>query len=145
MPSLREMMAKKAAAQNGAAAQPEPKPKPAGTVIRADDEPPGKVRPEGPIKEMIEEPPATTGRQLDQTTNDGEQVPMDWPSDNCSLDEKLWWQARHCLDRKLVIWIEPTAEGAERAWLAVKHPSGGPLILITALPLASNPGAGMPF
>lgn len=135
--SLKELMQAKKA---GGAKAP-----PAKVGITFTDDEPGNVRPEGPMKELIEEPPATTGRQLDQTTNDGAQVPMDWPSKTSSLDEKLWWQARHCLDRKLVVWIEPTAEGAERAWLAVKHPSGGPLILIMALPLASNPGAGMPF
>lgn len=141
MPSLRDMITAKSKVAGG-------KPPVTKGLRLSDAEPvkaPGKVRAAGPINDLLTEPSPATGRQLDQTTADGQQVPMDWPCETSSLEEKLWWQARHCLDRHLGVWIEQTAEGAERAWLAVEPPSGGPLILIMPLQLLSNRGPGDPF
>lgn len=136
MPSLRDIMASKAAGASAPAA------KAAGLKL-SDTTPPGKADP-APSPLMTAPGEALLGRRLDQTSDQADHLPMDWPSETSSLDEKLWWQARHLRDRDLVIWIEPESEGARRAWIAAQS-RRGPLILITPLPLSSNPGPGDPF
>lgn len=131
MPSLREMMAAKAGG-----AKPAPPAKPGGLKVRD----PGALMPGEPLAPT--KPAAEEGRQLDQVK--GEAIPMDYPSDSASPDEKLWWQARHALEENLVIWIEPNSD---HAWLAVAPPNKqvAPLVLLSRLPLANNPLDGAPF
>lgn len=134
MPSLRELMlAKKAGAAKSAAPAPA---KPAGLKISDPTAPePGEVLAPPPKKRA-------EGRQLDQTQGEG--IPMDYPCESASPEEKLWWQARHSLSSDLVIWIEPESD---HAWLAVTPPDrkNAPLVLLHRLPLASNPRAGDPY
>lgn len=126
MPSLRELMAQKATA------------KPTGLKLSDPSAPgPGESQPCPPQAEE-------QGRQLQSHQSNGDDIPMDYPSGNASPEEKLWWQARHSLDRELVIWFEP---GSCHAWLAVQPPDRitAPLVLLKRLPLANNPRPGDPF
>lgn len=133
MPSLRELMANKSAAGDQPAAA-----KAAGLKLSDSSSPePGESQPCTPKSEV-------QGRQLQRITSDGDDIPQDYPSENASPDEKLWWQARHSLDLDLVIWLEP---GCDYAWLAVAPPDRivAPLVLLQRLPLANNPEPGNPF
>jgi hypothetical protein len=125
MPSLRELMAAKA------------KPSPGLKLTDPSSPEPGELQ---PLPSKTE----GQGRQLQSSCPQGEDIPMDYPSENASPEEKLWWQARHALDMDLVIWIEPESD---HAWLAVEPPSRlvAPLILLKRLPLANNPRPGDPF
>lgn len=128
MPSLRELMAKKAAASAA----------PSGLKLCDPSAPePGESQPLAPKTEE-------QGRQLQSSRTSGDDIPQDYPSETASPDEKLWWQARHALDRDLVIWIEPESQ---HAWLAVAPPNHrvAPLILLKRLPLANHPRPGDPF
>ena len=125
MPSLRELMAAK---------------KPASSGLKLTDPSapePGESQPCPPL--LVEQ-----GRQLQSAKADGDDIPMDYPSENASPEEKLWWQARHAMVQDLVIWLEP---GTDHAWLAVEPPSivTAPLVLLYRLPLANNPATGNPF
>ena len=126
MPSLRELMAQKAAS------------KPAGLKLSDPSAPqPGESQ---PLPQKAE----GQGRQLQSAQAAGDDIPMDYPSENASPEEKLWWQARHAMVQDLVIWLEP---GTDHAWLAVEPPSKqvAPLILLHRLPLANNPRPDDPF
>jgi len=82
MPSLRELMAAK-------------KPPASGLKLSDPSAPmPGESQPCPPI---VEE----QGRQLQSAEAKGDGVPMEYPSENASPDEKLWWQARHSLNHDL--------------------------------------------
>jgi hypothetical protein len=135
MPSLRELMAQKAAAgQQPAAATP----KCSGLKLSDPSATePGELQP-------LSKQTVGQGRPLQSTKAHGDAIPLDYPSENASPDEKLWWQARHSLDLDLAIWIEPESN---HAWLAVAPPSKqvAPLILLQRLPLANNPRPGDPF
>lgn len=134
MPSLREIMAKKAGAASKAAPA-----KPSGGMKLFDPAAPQPGEQSAPPPKAEEQ-----GRQLDQTKATGEEIPMDFPSANGSDTEKLWWQARHALDHELVIWVDPASD---HGWLAVKgpKPTEAPLILLQRLPLANNPKDDEPF
>lgn len=133
MPSLRELMANK----SDAGVQPAVA-KATGLKLSDPSAPePGEPLPCPPMAEA-------QGRQLQSASADGDAIPLDYPCENASPDEKLWWQARHSLDLDLVIWIEPESD---HAWLAVAPPRKqvAPLILLQRLPLANNPRPGDPF
>lgn len=83
-----------------------------------------------------------SGRQLDKAQADGPHVPVDFPCESASDKEKAWWQARHCMETQLAVWIEP--EG-EHAWLCVKPLASAPPILLTRLPLTCRQAATEPF
>lgn len=126
MPSLRELMAQKAAAT------------PSGLKLSDPSAPgPGESHPLPPQAEE-------QGRQLQSHQALGDDIPMDYPSESASLEEKLWWQARYAIEQDLVIWIEPNSN---YAWLAVKPPTRitAPLVLLKRLPLGNNPRPGDPF
>ena len=126
MPSLRELMAQKAAS------------KPAGLKLS------DPSAPQSGESQPLPQKAEGQGRQLQSAQAAGDDIPMDYPSENASPDEKLWWQARYALDRDLVIWIEPESD---HAWLAVEPPNRitAPLVLLKRLPLANNPPPGDPF
>jgi hypothetical protein len=129
MPSLRDMITAKSKVAGG-------KP-PVTKGLRLSD----AGEPEGNVSAAREVLSPLTDRQMDSTAWDGQEVPMDYPSESSSHSEKLFWQARHCTDRHLVVWVQDE----DWAWLAVNHASGGPLILISRFPRSSNPGVTMPF
>jgi hypothetical protein len=129
MPSLRELMAHKDCSG-----------KPTTTGLKLSDPSAPEPGESQPLPPQAEE----QGRELQRTTVNGEDIPIVYPSENASPDEKLWWQARHSLQQDLVIWLEP---GSDYAWLAVEPPNRitAPLVLLQRLPLANNPEPGNPF
>ena len=130
-------MAQKANHKGSAGPSPD-RTRPAGLKLSDPSAPePGESQPLPPNTEE-------QGRQLQSSKSDGDGIPQDYPSENASPDEKLWWQARHSLDLDLVIWLEP---GSDYAWLAVEPPNRitAPLVLLQRLPLANNPEPGNPF
>lgn len=133
MPSLRELMAVKNGSRSASASV-------TSTGLKLSDPSAPGPGESHPLPPQAEE----QGRQLQSHQSNGDGIPMDYPSENASPEEKLWWQARHAMAQDLVIWLEP---GSDHAWLAVEPPSKvtAPLVLLYRLPLTNNPAPGDPF
>jgi hypothetical protein len=125
MPTLAEIMATKA--------------KSSAPVIRASDE---KARIAETIKLTLDglapkiQPPTPEPRELG-AMEEGERIPMDYPSPEAGEDEVKWFNSLHSFAADMGVVIDPSNE---HAWIAVKtnkHDSH-PLLLLK-LPLLNRP------
>lgn len=137
MPSLREMMAAKA----GTATKAEPaKPADAGIKI-AGNVPDSQGKFEG-----ANLPEARDPRQLTQTDEKNNEIPMVFPSENWSEEEKAWWQACFAVETDMGIVID-----GDHAWIALKRYKDtaknlpGGVLLLHKLPLLNRHLLGQPF
>lgn len=135
MASLRDRLAAKKA-EAGSNPAPAPAPEQKQSSLRFFK--PGQTEPrKDPVKLPERPSKEAEDRQLDQTTWDGEHIPMEFPSENASEAERLWNEARGGLESQLTIFVEPPP--SDHAWIALKPPHGGRLILLHRLPLAAQP------
>lgn len=115
MPSLKELLKAKPAAQQA--------------------EPGLKIRKEEPAA------PAPEPRQLGLSK--GEEVPFEFPSEKDSEGAREWLAVRQAYETTLGIWIEPGGEHAWLAAESSTEP--GKLVLIHRLPLKNKTNPGQPF
>ena len=88
------------------------------------------------------QPPTPEPRELG-AMEEGERIPMDYPSPEASEDELKWFNSLHSFASDMGIVIDPNGE---QAWIAVKqnkHDSR-PLLLLK-LPLLNCPSSNQPF
>ena len=140
MPSLREMVAaKKVGAAKIVAPTDLPKKEPGIKIQGSVPDSAGKF-------EGANLPEARDPRQLTQISEKENEVPMVFPSENWSEEEKAWWQACHSVETDLGIVID-----GDHAWIALKrykdtakHLPGG-VLLLHKLPLFNRHLLGQPY
>jgi hypothetical protein len=128
MPSLKEMLAAKAATPTAA---------PKGIIARASEP---ALSPVKPLPTPVSQEP----RQLGNTER-GQDVPFEFPSEKSSEGAKAWLFARQQPETQLGIMIEP-GETSDHAWIVVQSPTDpGLLVFLYRLPLLTLKSAGNPY
>lgn len=132
MPSLKEMLAAKAAGTSAPAPAA-----PKGIIARASE--PAAV-PAKPLPTPVSQEP----RQLGQIER-GQDVPFEFPSEKSSEGAKTWLFARQQPETQLGIAIEP-GETSDHAWIVVQSPTDpGKLLYLYRLPLLTPSSGGNPY